>query len=133
MLHNALHKLLTRKLCFPARAGGEAMFDKADELKAQLERASVRVVTDYRDNYTPGFWARPRLKPSPLIHPQVLCTFIIHALLMRCCARPRGKHNSWQITRVFHMADDVCVCVCVPSGSTTTGMELRDVPLVDVT
>jgi len=33
----------------------KAMFDKADELKAQLERASVRVVTDYRDNYTPGW------------------------------------------------------------------------------
>jgi len=32
----------------------QAMFDKADELKLQMERASVRVTTDYRDNYTPG-------------------------------------------------------------------------------
>lgn len=36
------------------------MFDKSDELKALTEAAGVRVTTDYRDNYTPGwkynFW-----------------------------------------------------------------------------
>ncbi len=31
------------------------MFDKASELQSQLEQAKVRVTTDYRDNYTPGW------------------------------------------------------------------------------
>eukprot|EP00983_Pelagomonas_calceolata_P094299 1157872-Pelagomonas_calceolata.AAC.11 len=89
MLHNALHKLLTRKLCFPARAGGEAMFDKADELKAQLERASVRVVTDYRDNYTPGwkynYW---ELRGVPL----------------RCEIGPKDMENGNVVLRVLPTA-----------------------------
>lgn len=38
----------------------KAMFGKADELKVALEGCGVRVTTDYRDNYTPGwkynFW-----------------------------------------------------------------------------
>mmetsp|Transcript_7713 Transcript_7713/g.13324 ORF Transcript_7713/g.13324 Transcript_7713/m.13324 type:complete len:651 (+) Transcript_7713:45-1997(+) len=43
-----------------SEAASKAMFDKADELKVLLEKAGVRVVTDYRDNYTAGwkynFW-----------------------------------------------------------------------------
>lgn len=33
----------------------KAMYAKAEELKSALEAAGVRVVTDCRDNYTPGF------------------------------------------------------------------------------
>eukprot|EP00197_Chlamydomonas_leiostraca_P011469 CAMPEP_0202869006 /NCGR_PEP_ID=MMETSP1391-20130828/11562_1 /ASSEMBLY_ACC=CAM_ASM_000867 /TAXON_ID=1034604 /ORGANISM="Chlamydomonas leiostraca, Strain SAG 11-49" /LENGTH=536 /DNA_ID=CAMNT_0049549243 /DNA_START=245 /DNA_END=1855 /DNA_ORIENTATION=+ len=33
----------------------KAMFAKAEELKAALEAGGVRVATDYRDNYTPGW------------------------------------------------------------------------------
>lgn len=43
------------------------MFDRVAEFKAQLESAGVRVETDYRTNYTPGWkYNHWELKGLPL-------------------------------------------------------------------
>eukprot|EP00798_Chlamydomonas_sp_ICE-L_P013876 gene13876-19802_t len=82
----------------------KAMLDQTDEMKRSLEKIGVRVVTDYRDNYTPGWkYNHWELKGLPI----------------RCELGPKDMENSCVVlvrrdTGVKEIVQWTDVCTRVP-------------------